>query len=123
LAEQLLGLAQCAQDPGLFLQAHCALGQAHAFLGDWASAKTHLDQAIAYYDRRQHRSYAFLYGGRDPCVSSMGYAAHSLWMLGYPEEALQRGREALALARELDQPASLAGASLWSHSSINTTGM
>ena len=40
----------------------------------------------------------------------MGYAAHSLWMLGYPEQALQRGQEALALARELGQPASLAGA-------------
>jgi predicted ATPase len=37
----------------------------------------------------------------------MGYAAHSLWMLGYPEQALQRGREALALARELGHPASL----------------
>ena len=110
LAEQLFGLAQRAQDPGLLLQAHHALGRAHAFLGDWASAKTHLVQAIAYYDRRQHRSHAFLYGGHDPCVTSMGYAAHSLWMLGYPEQALQRGQEALALARELGQPASLAGA-------------
>ena len=98
---------RAAQDPGLLLQAHYALGRAHAFLGDWATAKTHLEQAIACYDRRQHGSHAFLYGGHDPCVSSMGYAAHSLWMLGYPEQALQRGREALALARELGHPASL----------------
>jgi predicted ATPase len=40
----------------------------------------------------------------------MGYAAHSLWMLGYPEQALERGREALALARELGHPASLGAA-------------
>ena len=33
-------------------------------------------------------------------------------MLGYPEQALQRGREALALARELGHPASLAHAQL-----------
>jgi predicted ATPase len=107
MAEQLLGLAQDAKDPGLLLQAHYALGRVHAFLGDWAIAKTHLEQAIAYYDRRQHHSHTFLYGGHDPCVSCMAWAAHSLWMLGYPEQALQRGREALTLARELGHPASL----------------
>ena len=97
-----------AQDPGLLLQAHYALGPTYAFVGDWATAKTHLEQAIACYDRRQHGSHAFLYGGHDPCVCSLGFAAHSLWMLGYPEQALQRGREALALARELGHPTSLA---------------
>jgi predicted ATPase len=34
--------------------------------------------------------------------------AKSLWMLGYPEQALQRGREALLLARDLGHPTSLA---------------
>src|SRR5262249_10932535 len=48
LGEQLLVLAQRAQAPGLLLQAHYALGRAHAFLGDWATARTHLEQAIAY---------------------------------------------------------------------------
>ena len=63
-----------------------------------------------HYDPRQHRAHAFLYGGHDPCVCCLGFAAQSLWMLGYPEQALQRGREALALARELGHPASLAHA-------------
>jgi predicted ATPase len=110
LAEQLLGIAQRAQDPGLLLQAHNALGRAHVCLGDWSTAKTHLEKAIAYYDGRQHHSQAFLYGGQDPCVTSMGFAAHSLWMLGYPDQALRKGREALALTRELGHPASLGGA-------------
>ena len=39
------------------------------------------------------------------CLSQ---AAKALWKLGYPEQALQRGREALVLARELGHPASLA---------------
>ena len=59
--------------------------------------RTHLEQAIAYYDPREHRTHAFLYGGHDPCVCCLSYAAQSLWMLGYPEQALQRGREALVL--------------------------
>ena len=108
LGEQLLGLAERAQDPALHLQAHHALGPTYAFVGEWATARTHLEQAIAYYDPREHRTHAFLYGGHDPCVCCMGYAAQSLWMLGYPEQALQKGREALVLARELGHPASLA---------------
>jgi predicted ATPase len=109
---QLLGLAQRAEDPALLLQAHHALGPTYTLVGDWASARTHLDQAIAHYDPREHRAHAFLYGGHDPCVCCLGFAAKSLWMLGYPEQALQRGREALALARELGHPASLAHAQL-----------
>ena len=109
---QLLGLAQRAEDPALLLQAHHALGPTYTLVGDWASARTHLDEAIAHYDPREHRAHAFLYGGHDPCVCCLGFAAKSLWMLGYPEQALQRGREALALARELGHPASLAHAQL-----------
>ena len=106
--EQLLSLAQRAQDPALLLQAHHALGPTYALVGDWASARTHLEQGIAHYDPRQHRTHAFLYGGHDPCVCCLSFAAKSLWMLGYPEQALRRGREALALARELGHPTSLA---------------
>jgi predicted ATPase len=106
--EQLLSLAQRARDPALLLQAHHALGPTYALVGDWASARTHLEQAVAYYDRRLHRTHAFLYGGHDPCVCCLSFAAKSLWMLGYPEQALQRGRDALVLARELGHPTSLA---------------
>ncbi|HEY5768965.1 MAG TPA: hypothetical protein VIS71_03875, partial [Terrimicrobium sp.] len=109
---QLLGLAQHVQDPALLLQAHHALGPTYTLVGDWTSARTHLDQAIGHYDLREHRMHAFLYGGHDPCVCCLGFAAKSLWMLGYPEQALQRGREALELARELGHPASLAHAQL-----------
>jgi predicted ATPase len=112
LGEQLLGLAERAQDPALLLQAHHALGPTHAFVGDWATARIHLEQAIAYYDPRQHRTHAFLYGGHDPCACCLGFVAKSLWMLGYPEQALQRGQEALVLARELGHPSSLAQAQL-----------
>jgi predicted ATPase len=108
LGEQLLNLAQRAQDPALFLPAHHAMGPTYALIGDWASARTHLDQAIASYDPRQHRTHAFFYGGHDPCGCCLGFAAKSLWMLGYPEQALQTGREALVLARELGHPTSLA---------------
>jgi len=105
---QLLSLAQRAQDPALLLQAHHAIGPAYGFIGEWATAQSHLDAAIQCYDRRAHSSQAFTYGGHDPCVCCQCYAAQALWMLGFPEQALQRGREALDLARELRHPTSLA---------------
>jgi predicted ATPase len=108
LGDQLLGLAHRTQDPALLLQAHHAVGPNYGLVGDWAKARDHLEKAVAYYDPEQHRGHAFIYGGHDPCVCCLGFAAQALWMLGYPDQALRKGQEALRLARELGHPASLA---------------
>ena len=50
LAEQLLRLAQSRQDPALLLLAHFASGQGLFYLGEPASARTHLEQGSALYD-------------------------------------------------------------------------
>jgi len=49
----------------------------------------------------------------DPGVSCRSHAALLLWLLGYPEQALARLHEALALAHELRDPYSLAHARCW----------
>src|SRR5712691_6193940 len=46
--------------------------------------------------------------GQDPGVVCRAYAAMTLWLLGYPAQALVRIHEALALAQELGHPYSLA---------------
>ena len=107
LGEQLLSLAQHRQDRTLLLEAHSALGQTLCILGELAPALTHLEQAITLYDPQQHHSLAFRYG-YDPGVYGRSLAAWVLWLLGYPGQALQRGHEALTLARELPHPFSLA---------------
>src|SRR5262249_36851980 len=93
LGEQLLSLAQRAQDPALLLQAHHALGPTDVNAGDWASAQMHLEQCISLYDPQEHRSHAFLYGGHDPGACFLGFAAQSLWMFGYPRPALEKSRK------------------------------
>jgi predicted ATPase len=73
---------------------------------------------MALYKARQHRSLAFLYGGHDPGVCCRDFCALTLWLLGYPDQALQRSREALALAHEWSHPFTLAeawGYSTWLH--------
>ncbi len=107
LGEQLLTLAQRAQDPAFLLEAHYALGATLFCLGEVASAREHAERGIALYDIQQHRSHAFLYG-QDPGVFCLSWAVLALWALGYPDQALQRSHEALSLAWELSHPFSLA---------------
>jgi predicted ATPase len=109
LGEQLLGIAQSAHDPALLLQAQHALGLTYAYTGDWVTAQAHLEQGIALYDPKQHRGQTFLYGGHDPGVCCRCYATWSLWMRGYPDQAMRSSQETLTLARQLSHPTSQAG--------------
>jgi class 3 adenylate cyclase/predicted ATPase len=107
LGEQLLTLAQRAQDPVLFLEAHNVLGSTFFWLGDLPLARTHLEQGIALYDPHQHHSLVFGSGGADRGVGCLTHLAWTLWSLGYPAQALKRSQEALTLAHELSHPLSL----------------
>ncbi|MBI3246237.1 MAG: AAA family ATPase, partial [Deltaproteobacteria bacterium] len=113
LGEQLFGLAQIVQDSALLLEAHHALWTTSFWLGELAPARAHLEQGIALYDPQQHRSLAFLYGGHDPGGCCRNFGALILWLLGYPDQALQSSHEALTLTRELSHPASSAYALDW----------
>ena len=75
-------------------------------VGEMTPAHKQFEQGTAIYNSVQHRSLAFLYG-EDQGVVCLTRAAHILWMLGYPEQAVQTNREAMALARELSHPFSL----------------
>jgi hypothetical protein len=107
VAEQFLALAEPTRDPALLLGAHMALGRSLHLLEEFAPARHHLEQGIALYNRQQHHVHASLYV-RDPGVVCGIYAAHVLWCLGYPDQALVRGNDALALAQGLAHPLSLA---------------
>jgi predicted ATPase len=76
-------------------------------MGEFEPVRAHVKQVLALYDPQQHRSHAFRYG-QDPGVVCLSYISVVLWKLGYPEQALQRSREALALAKEVAHPFSLA---------------
>src|SRR5262249_20773540 len=51
--------------------------------------------------------------GQDPGVACRIYAAATLWFLGYPDQALTRLDEALALVHVLSHPYSLVFARSW----------
>jgi class 3 adenylate cyclase/predicted ATPase len=106
LAEQLLRRAQSAHDPAQLTHGHAALGNILYFMGEFLSAKERLENAIILYD--PERPLALRNAGFDHVVFCLSYAAWTLWQLGYPDQALSRGNEALALAQRLSHPYSLA---------------
>jgi class 3 adenylate cyclase/predicted ATPase len=107
LAEQLLSLAQRAPTLARLL-AHQALGLTLFYLGEFMSALTHIEQSIVLYDPQLHRPDRSQFSTTDRKVSCLCFATDVLWMLGYPDQARQRINEALAVARELSHPFSLA---------------
>jgi DNA-binding SARP family transcriptional activator/predicted ATPase len=108
LAEEALNLAQQAEDPLLVALGHWYLGFILFCLGEYTTALGHLEQVITFYNPEQHHRSLVVLHGVDAGPSALAYAACCLWCLGYPEQALSRSQEALALARELDHPFSLA---------------
>lgn len=107
LGQQLYTLAQHLADPTLSLEAHYILGNNLCGLGQFVQGREHLEQAIALYQPQQH-GVQVLFFGPDTGVFCQAWLAHSLWHLGYPDQALWSSQAALTLAQELAHPFSLA---------------
>src|SRR5262249_5193646 len=76
------------------------------------TARMHLEESIARYTPDQRRAFVFRIS-LDPGVGCRVHAAMTLWLLGYPEQALARLHDALALAHELSHPYWLAYGRYW----------
>jgi predicted ATPase/class 3 adenylate cyclase len=107
LAVEFLELAGQQHDPLLLAQGHRMRGNIAWWQGELIEARTHCRQGLACYDPVQHRASAVNYG-QDTGVACGVLGATTLWMLGYPDQALRGMEEALALARRLAHPMSLA---------------
>jgi predicted ATPase len=105
LAEQLLRLAQGRQDVRQLMGAHVILGETLFCLGELLLAQEHFKKGIALHDSQQpHHPWLWV----DNKVISLAYGNSALWLLGYPDQALQRSYEALTVAEALSHPFSVA---------------
>ena len=107
LAGELLALAEQSGDPALVLQGRQAGSVVALCAGDPGAARRHMEAAAALYDPGRHRGLTVQYG-QDPGVACLAFGAVALWLLGEPDEASARSREAVRLAREGSQPSTLA---------------
>jgi adenylate cyclase len=107
LGLELLATAERGHDTGKLLEAHHALWPTLDAMGDSLAAQPHLAQGLALYDPAVHASQAFLYGGHDAGACCRYHLARTDWVLGYPDRAAERLRDALALAERLAHPLTL----------------
>ena len=107
LGETLLRLAQRTDAPALAVIAHYAFGSTWLWLGVLPAARQHVEDGSARDTPDQRRAPVFRMG-QNPGVACRANVARALWLLGYPDQALARVHEPLALADELSHPYSLA---------------
>jgi predicted ATPase len=116
LAEELLRLARVMRDPAQLLWTHLFMGMTCFWHGGFCQAREHLEEVIRRYDPEEDRAHKSLGVGGHPSVVALSYLSLALLSLGYPDQALTRSREALALARELSHSFSEALALLFAQS-------
>jgi predicted ATPase/class 3 adenylate cyclase len=106
LGRELLDLAEQDDDLGAQVEGQVVLGSSVAFLGDVPRGLDRLDRASALFDPEQGTDRFRV--GASPGVVSHTTSALLLWLLGYPDRAVERATRAVELARSLNHPFTLA---------------
>jgi predicted ATPase len=91
----------------MLVVAHTELGYILFYLGELGLAREHLEQVLALYDPAHHATWATIYP-IDPVIASRSLLPRLLWLLGFPDKALEQIPEALTLAQKLSNPYNLA---------------
>jgi predicted ATPase len=110
-ADELMAMAEHSGNPAFLMGAHHLVGVSREFLGDMAEAARVLDRGRELHVPSEHLAYTAMYG-LDPGMIARAMSSRPMWVLGYPDRALARAQETLALARSQRQPMTLAFALL-----------
>ncbi|MBV8356744.1 MAG: AAA family ATPase [Deltaproteobacteria bacterium] len=86
-SEETLQAAGTIQDAATVATAHCTQGMVLHFLGELAQARERLEQALAMFNSISVPS------GSMSRVIALLYLGRTLWLLGFPDQALERTRE------------------------------
>jgi predicted ATPase len=107
LGEDLLRGSHQRNDSGGLVLGHLSSGRDLMLVGRFASSRLHLEEALALYDPNSHHSLVDQ-AGLHPLVTSRAYLGHVLFCLGFPDHAFAQSNTAIAEARRLAHPPSLA---------------
>ncbi|HEY2663315.1 MAG TPA: adenylate/guanylate cyclase domain-containing protein [Candidatus Binataceae bacterium] len=111
IAEESMTLAERIGDPGLLKDAHRALGASLGQTGEFVAARNHLERGLALATAARPTLGPIRFGPNAEVVC-LTRLADVLFDLGYPDQALARAREAVALVEDGSDPFSLAMAML-----------
>jgi predicted ATPase/DNA-binding winged helix-turn-helix (wHTH) protein len=101
-ARRCRDLTGTLDDPAAMALAHSVLGRSLQIGGDLAGARVELDSLLEILARSQWTSTIYLGYDRH------GFGARTLWLQGYPAQALERAHQAIEDVERIQHPASLA---------------
>src|SRR5262249_17157224 len=122
LCGRLLVLADKSGDAGLKLQAHHAAWATSFGRGELAEVQAHTTAALSLYDAKVHRVMASHYGNHDASVCALNFSALSFAFAGEEERAHSTSDSALAVARGLNDPFTMALALYFSSATAQVLG-
>ncbi len=105
-ADDLMEEALRTGNPVSLIGAHHLLGVCLEFEGHIVESSRVLDRGRELHDPEQHKVYTAIYG-LDPGMIARAMSSRALWILGYPDRAVERARETVELARSQRQPVTL----------------
>lgn len=102
-AMRALAVSEQEQSADFFVLAHRGQAATHFCRGTLRLAHEFFKKSLSVYDLHQHVTHHFL-GTADHGLISYVWGAHTLWLLGYPDQALSQCREGVRLAQALNHP-------------------
>jgi predicted ATPase/DNA-binding winged helix-turn-helix (wHTH) protein len=112
LSRQVDGIAKKISSPVALATADCLLGSSLLWVGEYAEARTRVEQGSRYNSpnvRRDHR----LRSGYDHFIHTQTLLAQILWLQGFADQSLQLTRDVLIEAERTSHPVSLNLALTW----------
>jgi class 3 adenylate cyclase/predicted ATPase len=108
LDDDLLRLSRQRNDSAGLVLGHLSSGLNLMLAGRFASSRSHLEEALGLYDPTSHRYLVDQAGTSHPHVTSQSHLGIVLSCLGFLDQALARSSAAIAEARRVNHPRSLA---------------
>jgi len=107
LGAQLLGLAERERNRAVLLDAQVLLGGVFFYRGELSMAHDHLERAISMLSSDSNKPDAPAYA-QDRVVLALSWMALTMWMLGYPQRAVEHSQRAMRLSSDPPHPFSRA---------------
>jgi len=102
----LMAQARASDESAFLMAADHVAGVTSEFAGDVVQSHELLEEARRLHDPARHVAYNAMFG-IDPGMVARAMSSRPLWALGYPDQALERSRETIALGRSQRQPVTL----------------
>jgi predicted ATPase len=107
LDQDLLRLSRERKDSAGLVMGHYSSGRNLMWVGSFASSRSHLETVLALYDPNSHHSLV-RQTGIHPQLAAQAALGVVLFCLGFPDQALAQSNKAIAEARRLPHPPTLA---------------